>query len=198
MDRFVFRFVFAFTAASFLFGLLSWSRGSGNGSLPTASLALLVHLFVHGLFGIAVALPTGRRGPILAMALSAVLIDVDHLANYIGWPVPPRTSHSLFFLVLAPCILGLLARSGWLGTKVSPTMAASMAFSAVLAHLAWDALSGGETRVPLWLPFSNAPFTMNAVVGFGLELAAVAVMSAATVTERRTTRHRRRLSTSTS
>jgi hypothetical protein len=198
VDRYVIRFVIAFSTASFLVGLLSWSRGSGTGTIPMASLALLMHLVVHALFGAAVALPTGRRGPIFTMAISAVLIDVDHLASYLGWPVPPRTSHSLFFLVLAPCLMGALARRGWLGNAVSPLMTSSLAFSTVLAHLAWDALSGGETRVPLWLPFSNAPFIMTAAVGLGLEVMAVAIISAAVLADRRRARSRRRLSQSLS
>jgi hypothetical protein len=158
----------------------------GLGHLPTASTALVMHVAVHGFYGALAALPTRRHGPIIAMALGAILIDVDHLAWYVGWPVPPRTNHSLFFLVLAPLLMAVVARAGLLGPGGTPRLAAAMAVSTVLAHLAWDALTGGEARVPFWLPVSARQVPVSPSVGAMLELTAVAVMwVAATADEAR-------------
>src|SRR5581483_8641982 len=96
---FMIRFVVVFTTLSFLVSLLSWSRAVGLPHFPMAGPALAIHMIIHGLYGGIAALPTRRRGTMAAMALSAMLIDVDHLAYMLGWPVPSRTSHSLFFIV---------------------------------------------------------------------------------------------------
>jgi hypothetical protein len=134
-------------------------------------------MLLHAVYGGLAGLPSRRRNVVLAMAGSAMLIDVDHLAYYLGWPVPPRTSHSLCFLVLAPIIMSLAARSGILGADGSPRLAASMGLATVMAHLAWDALTGGEAQVPFWLPVSATPVALSSAIGILLEIGAVAVMA---------------------
>jgi hypothetical protein len=145
----------------------------------------------HAFYGAVAALPTRRRDAIVTMAVSAMLIDVDHLAYYLGLPIPPRTSHSLMFLVLAPIVMGVCARAGVLGRDITPRMAASMALSVVMAHLAWDTLTGGETRVPFWLPFSRTQIVLSAPIGTLLEVGAVAIVWLAASAESAHTRLRR-------
>jgi len=162
--------------ASFVVSLLSWSHGIGLGQFPAATTGILLHLAFHAVYGAIAAVPTRRRATIIAMALSALAIDLDHLAYYLGWPVPPRASHSLFFLVLAPILMALAARFGLLGREMSPRMAAGMALATVMSHLAWDAVTAGETRIPFWLPFSVRPVLFSTATGAMLEVGAAVVM----------------------
>jgi len=187
---FALRFSIVFSAVSFLVSLLSWGRGGGLGTFPDASPVLLLHMAIHAFYGAVAALPTRRRGPIIAMAVSAMMIDVDHVAYYLGWPVPPRTSHSLFFLFLAPMVMALAARMSLLGHKTSPRMAAGMALGIILAHLAWDALTGGDARVPFWLPISARQVPLPSTLGATLELAAVSLIWFAATAEQARTRWR--------
>ncbi len=189
MTLFAVRFVVAFTAASFVVSLLSWSRSAG-GYIPNVGTSVLIHMVVHAVFGAVAALPTRRPGPILAMATCSMLIDIDHLAYFLGWPVPTRGSHSLLFLVVGPTLMAAMARAGLFGKGASPRLAAGMAFSATLAHLAWDAFTGSEARAPLWLPFSTVPFALSATLGSMLEIVAVAVMWLTTLSEGRRSRPR--------
>ncbi len=185
LTQFAIRFTLAFTSASFLLSLLSWSLSPGHGHFPIAGAALIFHMSVHAVYGAVAAVPTRRREVVVAMALCAMLIDVDHLAYFLGWPVPPRTSHSALFLLVAPTLMGLAARAGLLGRVVSPRLAASMGFSTVLAHLAWDAVTANETRIPLWLPFSTTLFPLSGTVGGILELIAIGLMWLAALADAR-------------
>jgi hypothetical protein len=70
-------FVVVFTSASFLVSL-----AAGHGHFPAAAPALIFHMAVHAIFGAMAAAPTRRLDVVLAMALSAMLVDVDHLARF--------------------------------------------------------------------------------------------------------------------
>ena len=132
---------------------------------------------VHAFYGAVAGLPTRRRDCVAAIAVAAMLIDVDHLGFYLGWPVPTRASHSLLFLCAAPVLLVMVARAGLLGRRIRPRLAGSMAFSIVLAHLAWDMIAGGEANMPFLLPFSTARLpTLPSVIPI---LAAIALQTAA-------------------
>ena len=149
--------------------------------------ALVFHMAVHAAFGAVAAAPTRNRWVIGALACSAMLIDVDHIASFLGWPVPGRGSHSVTFLVLAPVVLGVSARQGWLGRGAPVHLAAAMAFSTVLAHVAWDAVSATESRIPMLLPLESTGFALGGAVAAALEVVAVATMGVAARVEARRT-----------
>jgi uncharacterized membrane protein YwaF len=180
------RFVLAFTALSLLFTLLSWGHASSEPFWERTEVAsgdLAFHLLRHALLGGLVALPTRRIDYILAAAIAAVLIDVDHL-NLLGIPTVSRSSHSLGFLVLIMVTMGTLARLGLLGEKAPAVLTSVVAGAAVCAHVTLDVV---ETSgyFPLWAPVSYEMVRLTGPWAVGTFTVAAVVVAAATVLEMR-------------
>jgi hypothetical protein len=177
--RFLILFPAAFTAASFLFSLLSWGRVPHVGGTAWTPASALIELGEHAAFGAVVALPTRRPVPILVATLCAMSLDVDHFGSMIGLPMDGRASHVALFAVLVTVVVFLLARRGSLGREIPTPMAASIALATFMAHLAWDAAGGGGD-FRLWMPFSTAEVLISPVGGIILEVSAVALTTAVT------------------
>src|SRR4051812_21367576 len=105
-------FASAFAALSLLFSLLSWGQGTiRQVSFPPPEVSLALHMLTHALLGGLVALPSGRPQYVVAGALAAVLIDVDHLGSIAGLPMVTRTAHSFGFMAVSA--IGMYALTRW-------------------------------------------------------------------------------------
>lgn len=151
----VLRFSVVLIIFSLAFTLLSWGKSEphpiwsqGESDLT----GLIFHLIRHGLVGGVIALPTRRPNIILASALAALLIDVDHI-GWLGLPTVSRSTHSFGFLLLITGVMGVLARKGFLGANTPTVLAAAVAGAAVAAHIAVDIIDT-EPIAPLWAPLT--------------------------------------------
>lgn len=122
--RFIVFFTAAFTISSFLFSFVSWGEPV-TGSHVISELGMKLpgisgHMAAHALLGALAALPTLSVAPVLAAALGATLIDVDHIGYFLELPMEGRTSHSLLFAVISGALVFWLTRRGWLGREAPP------------------------------------------------------------------------------
>ena len=116
---------------------------SGYGA-TSAFAEVLVNAAAGALVG---AFSMNLRLAVLSSAF-AVLIDVDHLVWYLGFPVPGRPNHSFAFAVVAALILGALFKNG----NAFNRRLAGIVMGSFFAHLAVDLFQ--RDALPLFMPFT--------------------------------------------
>lgn len=164
-----------FTLLSLAYSMATWGLGTGRPWQPHPDLNLFVHGLSHSLAGAVLVLPARRWDLILLGAAMPVLIDIDHFGLLFGWPVLPRASHSLGFLLLAPVALGFIATR--LG-HCAPLLVAAVAMGGVAAHITWDTLAT-PSGMPFWFPLEPEIVKLPGWLGLLLGLAAAASIALA-------------------
>lgn len=98
----------------------------------------------------------------------AILLDADHLINFLWIEITPRMSHSIIFGVIAAVVMIVLfsKRDYILG---------AVAFSGVLTHMSFDTFSGGGW-FPLFTPVQNEFFIFQTSYWILFELAAIMII----------------------
>ena len=136
--------------------LFGHTLAAGRGGDPVR---LVADAAWHFATGVVLALPTRRRGLVLALPLMTLGIDVDHLFGGLLPTVIGRESHSLLFLVVVVAVL----------YRVFGRDMALLGASATLLHLGVD--GGG---FPLLAPVTTAAWPLS----FPVAVAAIVVAAA--------------------
>jgi hypothetical protein len=168
-------FVFVYATLSFLFSLLSWGRVEGVPAVPKIGLWTVLDIILHPMAGALAALPSRRPTLIMAGALGAIFLDVDHLGLRLGLPIPGRASHALAFMALGAVAMGLFSHYRLLGQAGPPLLWGAVATASFLSHIAVDALFP-NAHVPLWAPLVATPVQLSPLVGVAYQLAAMAIV----------------------
>ncbi|MBI4289822.1 MAG: hypothetical protein HY671_15525 [Chloroflexi bacterium] len=184
--RFIIAFSFLFSLLSFSFSFLSWDSAAVRPAFHPipVNLELAAHMGAHAALGALAALPTLNVVAVLTGGVNAALTDVDHIGSHLGLPLEGRASHGLPFGLLVAVILYLAARKGILGRELPPVIAGCIGLASVLAHIAMDSVSG-DPMMPVWMPFYRAQVAVTPPFGVLTEVAAVAIVWAASAARRR-------------
>ena len=115
----------------------------------------LEHVLGHIGFGMIVALPTLAYRYIIASGGFAILLDADHLIQFLGIENIARLGHGFIFAMLVIIIMMFLfgKKDYFLGV---------ISFAAVLSHISFDILIGGGSSFPLFAPISTDFLTFQA------------------------------------
>jgi len=159
-------FVFGLAAAGFsLIGLiLPWALPPPD---PLGS-ATVEHILGHVVWGMAVAFATLSFRYIFAGGLFALILDADHLVNFLNVDMVIRMGHSIPFALLAPIVMMLIfgRRDFLLG---------SISFAAVFSHMSFDTLLNSG-KFPILTPFSNHITTFDGMDLVFLQLIGISVV----------------------
>lgn len=98
----------------------------------------------------------------------AILLDADHLINFLGIEVTPRMSHSILFGVLSSFVMI------YIFSKKDYVLGV-VAFAGVLTHISFDTFSGSG-MFPLLIPFQDEFFTFQTSDWILFELAAIIII----------------------
>jgi hypothetical protein len=117
--------------------------------------ASLEHVLGHIGFGMIVALPTLAYRYIIASGGFAILLDADHLIQFIGIENIARLGHGFIFAILVTIAMMFLfgKKDYFLGI---------ISFAAILSHISFDILLGGGSAFPLFAPISTSFLTFQA------------------------------------
>ena len=171
---------FGFSLTGFLFPDDSYIIGNPLiVSSPT-----LEHIFGHVAFGIiAGAISLSLRYVFLSGAL-ALLVDADHLLQFLDVEMISRMVHSLpFAIIIAVIMLYVFGKKDY--------RLAAISFSAIISHIAFDTWLAGQIHpgstggFPLFSPLTLEIFQLQGLDWLYLEILAVVIIGIIAVLNRK-------------
>jgi len=104
------------------------------------------HVVGHIVWGLMIGLVTFRLRYFLLGGIFTIILDSDHLIQFLGIEVVPRMAHSVSFGLIAILVMMIIfgKRDYLLG---------AISFAAVLSHISYDILLGGGSQFPFFTPF---------------------------------------------
>ncbi len=159
----IFYDLFFILKISLLFGAFSFSFSIISLFLPDSFVVgnpLLVsgisleHIMGHILWGFAAGIVTFSVKYVLLCGLLPLVLDFDHLLQFLELDMIPRMAHSISFGIIVFVILMAI-----FGKKDLRIPAVSLA--AVFVHMSFDILLVGETKFPLFVPFMTQMFIIG-------------------------------------
>ena len=132
------------------------------------------HVLGHIFWGMIAGLLSLRLNYVFLCGGFAILLDADHLLQFLDIEMISRMSHSIRFAILVGFImLGI--------SKFKDFRLAAISFSAVISHLAfdiWIAQQSGwnSTQFPLFSPFSADMIALSGYSWLFLEIFALSVV----------------------
>ena len=104
------------------------------------------HVVGHIVWGLMIGIVTFKIKYFLIAGFFPLILDSDHLIQFLGIEVVPRMAHSILFALIAVFIMMLI-----FGKK--DYLLGGISFAAVLSHISFDILIGGGSTFPLFTPF---------------------------------------------
>ena len=154
------------------------------GNLIIVSSPTLEHVFGHVAFGIiACAISLSLRYVFLSGAL-ALLVDADHLLQFLDVEMISRMVHSLpFAIIIAVIMLYVFGKKDY--------RLAAISFSAIISHIAFDVWLVGQIHpgssggFPLFSPFTVEIIKFQGLDWLYLEILAIAIVGIIAVLNRK-------------
>ena len=171
---------FGFSLTGFLFPDDSYIIGNPL----VVSSPTLEHIFGHVAFGIiAGAISLSLRYVFLSGAL-ALLVDADHLLQFLDVEMISRMVHSLpFAIIIAVIMLYVFGKKDY--------RLAAISFSAIISHIAFDTWLAGQVHpdstsgFPLFSPLTLEIFQLRGLDWLYLEILAVVIVGIIAVLNRK-------------
>ena len=132
------------------------------------------HVIGHIIWGLIPGLAFLSLRYIILAGLFPIILDADHLLQFLEIEMIPRMAHSLPFILIAIVVMMLI-----FGKKDLRLIAVSIA--AVFCHMSFDTILGGSTQFPVFAPFTSQFFTFSGVDWIIFEVIAVAIILTASV-----------------
>jgi len=132
------------------------------------------HVIGHIVWGLIPGLAFLSLRYIILAGLFPIILDADHLLQFLEIEMIPRMAHSMPFILIAIVVMMLL-----FGKKDLRLIAVSIA--AVFSHMSFDTILGGSTEFPVLAPFTSQFFTFSGIDWIVFEVIAVAVILTASV-----------------
>ncbi len=159
----IFYDLFFILKISLLFGAFSFSFSIISLFLPDSFVVgnpFLVsgisfeHIIGHIMWGFVAGIVTFSIKYAILCGLLPIVLDFDHLLQFLELDMIPRMAHSILFGIIVFVILIIL-----FGRKDLRIPAVS--FSAVFVHMSFDIFLVGSTEFPLFVPFTTQMFTFD-------------------------------------
>ena len=132
------------------------------------------HIVGHIVWGLIPGLAFLSLRYIILAGLFPIILDADHLLQFLEIEMIPRMAHSLPFILIAIVVMVLL-----FGKNDLRLIAVSIA--AVFCHMSFDTILGGSTQFPVFAPFTSQFFTFSGVDWIIFQVVAVAIILTASV-----------------
>lgn len=173
------------TAKNFVYSIIIFSLLSAGFStigifLPSAtgaenplSSVSTEHVIGHIVWGMMAGAATLSLRYFFLAGVFAILLDADHLVNFIGLDIVSRMGHSVPFAIFAATIMILYSKKDY---KLG-----SIAAAAVFAHTSFDTLLSKGDVFPLFAPILTDEIHFASTDWIWLQLAAVMIAAIPTI-----------------
>jgi len=132
------------------------------------------HIIGHIVWGLIPGLAFLSLRYIILAGLFPIILDADHLLQFLEIEMVPRMAHSLPFILIAIVVMVLL-----FGKNDLRLIAVSAA--AVFSHMSFDIILGGSTVFPVLAPFSSEFFWFSGIDWIIFQVIAAAIILTASV-----------------
>ena len=173
---------------SIIFAIISFGFSMIGGLFPSSEHTFVIgnplvvssvtyeHVIGHIFWGAVIGLGTLSIRYIVLGGSFAILLDADHLLQFLDIELVSRMSHSIPFAVIAAIVFFIIIRGKDLRLS-------AVAFSAVLSHLAFDVFLAdvafaSSTKFPLFSPFVLETVKFQGLDWLGIEIVGVAIVAA--------------------
>ena len=112
------------------------------------------HIIGHIMWGIAVGITSFSFRHVIISGLFPIILDFDHLIQFLGVEMIPRMAHSVTFGIIIIVVTIIL-----FGKKDLRLIGISIA--AIFSHMSFDIFLGGVTEFPIFVPFVQQNFTFS-------------------------------------
>tara|TARA_Y100000590_G_scaffold185628_1_gene211546 strand:- start:3713 stop:4321 length:609 start_codon:yes stop_codon:yes gene_type:complete len=171
---------------SLCFGLISFSFSIIGGLVPDNEHSYLVgnplehnsvtieHIFGHIFWGAIIGIGGLSIRYIILGGSFAILLDTDHLLQFLDIEMIARMSHSIPFAIIAAVAFYFIFSK-------KDVILATVSFSAILSHLAFDIFladvaMNSSTNFPLFSPIIFDDFALGGIMWLYLEILAVIIV----------------------
>ncbi len=136
------------------------------------------HVIGHVVWGLMIGLVTFRLRYFLIAGIFPIILDSDHLIQFLGIEVVPRMAHSVSFGLIAILVMMMIfgKRDYLLG---------AVSFAAVLSHISFDILLGGKAEFPFFTPFITEVTIFQGLDWIWMEIGAVILVGISVLISRR-------------
>tara|TARA_B100000029_G_scaffold43584_1_gene40368 strand:- start:10462 stop:11043 length:582 start_codon:yes stop_codon:yes gene_type:complete len=163
-------FVYACIAFAFsLLGLLLPNAYVIGNPLVVSNISF-EHVMGHIVWGLVVGIVSFSLRYAIIAGLFPIILDVDHLLQFLDVEMIPRMAHSVPFAFLAIIIMMII-----FGRKDLRLIAVS--FAAVLTHISFDIFLSGWTKFPILAPFNADFFVFAGYDWIIFEVVAMAIVA---------------------
>ncbi len=172
---------------SIIFGLVSFAFSAIGGMFPESEHTFVIgnplvvsgitveHVMGHIFWGAVIGLATLSIRYIVLGGSFAILLDSDHLLQFLDIELVSRMSHSIPFAVVVTIVFFIVLRGRDLRI-------CAIAFSAVLSHLAFDIFLADvafntTTTFPLYSPFILERTEFGGLDWLGIQIIGVSIVA---------------------
>jgi hypothetical protein len=133
------------------------------------------HIVGHIFWGAIIGLGTLSIRYIVIGGSFAILLDADHLLQFLDIEMVARMSHSIPFAAIASIVFFIILRG-------KDLRICAIAFAAVLSHIAFDIFLadvalGSYTKFPLFSPFNFEAVKFQGLDWLGIEIIGVVIVA---------------------
>ena len=180
--KFILKNSIIFTVISFAFSVIGGLFPSSEhtfviGNPLVVSGITVEHVIGHIFWGAVIGLGTLSIRYIILGGSFAILLDADHLLQFLDIELVSRMSHSIPFAVIASIIFFMILRG-------KDLRVCAVAFAAVLSHIAFDIFLAdvgfnSSTTFPLFSPFILDRIEFAGLDWLGVEIVGVVIVAVA-------------------
>ena len=127
------------------------------------------HIIGHIMWGLAAGIASFSFRYAIISGLFPIILDFDHLIQFLGIEMIPRMSHSITFGFIAIGIMMII-----FGRK--DLRLGAIAIAAVFSHMSFDIFLGGTTEFPIYVPFSSQNVTFSGLDWIFFEFLAIVII----------------------
>ena len=171
---------------SIIFAIVSFSFSMIGAFFPESEFTVVIgnplvvssvtyeHVLGHIFWGAVIGLGTLSIRYIILGGSFAILLDADHLLQFLDIELVSRMSHSIPFAVVATIVFFIIIRG-------KDLRLCAVAFAAVLSHIAFDVFLadvafGTSTKFPLFSPFILETVKFQGLDWLGIEIIGVLIV----------------------